>query len=272
METPTVSTVSTLYKSPHITIILLSTFIIGGAPVKCTLVCLIIGCVSLSAARELPTPVGTSVNVERLLRFSGTLTDTHRAFIGTVDLSFMMYDEPQGATANWQETQSVQLDAQGRYIVLLGAKTVGGLPADIFASRKARWLGVRASEKSEQPRVLLVGVSSALDTGSTLSAKTSAGETPLHQATDRYITLLLAIMFLVGMGLTYVEARKWWKTRMEQFEPPPLANLISYIPGPERLWRATQVLWFPLSDLRAIRGRLQHSVQSIDDDRPKKAA
>jgi hypothetical protein len=31
VETPIVSTVSTLYKSSHITIILLSTFIIGGA-------------------------------------------------------------------------------------------------------------------------------------------------------------------------------------------------------------------------------------------------
>jgi len=112
-----------------------------------------------------------------------------------------------------------------------------------------------------------------LDTGSTVSAKTSAGEVPLHQATDRYITLLLAIMFVVGMGLTYLEMRKWWKTRMEQFQPPPLANLISYIPGPDKRWRATQVLPFSLSDLRAIRERLQHSMQNMmDDDRPKKSA
>jgi len=246
--------------------------------VKRTLVCLIIGCVSLSAGRELPTPVGTSVTVERLLRFSGTLTDTRRAFVGAVDLNFMMYDEPHGGTANWQEAQSVQLDAQGRYIVLLGAKTVGGLPADVFAAGKARWLGVQASGQSEQPRVLLVGLSSALDAGSTMSAKTSSAktslsETPMHQATDRYITLLLAIMFLVGVGLTCLEVRKWWKTRMEQFQPPPLANLISYIPGPDRRWRATQVLPFSLPDLRAIRGRLQHAVQNMDDDeRPKKAA
>jgi hypothetical protein len=251
---------------------LLSTFASVAPAVKRTLVCLIVACVSLSAARELPAPVGTSVNVERLLRFSGTLAETHRTFIGAVDLSFMMYDEPQGGTANWQEAQNVQLDAQGRYVVLLGAKTVGGLPADIFASGKAHWLGVRASGQSEQPRVLLVGLSSALDTGSTASAKTSAGETPLHQATDRYITLLLAIMFLVGMGLTYLEVRKWWKTRMDQFQPPPLANLINYIPGPDRRWRATQVLPFSLPDLRAIRERLQHSVQNMDDDQPKKSA
>jgi hypothetical protein len=197
----------------------------------------------------------------------------HRAFTGAVDLSFMMYDEPQGGTANWQEAQNVQLDAQGRYIVLLGAKTVGGLPADIFASGKAHWLGVRASGQPEQPRVLLVGLSSALDTGSSVSAKTSANETPLHQATDRYITLLLATMFLVGMGLTYLEVRKWWKTRMEQFQPPPLANLINYDSGPDRRWRATQVLPFSFSNLRAICGRLLHAVQNMmDDERPKKAA
>jgi len=248
---------------------LLATFASVAPPVKRTLVCLIIGCVSLSAARELPTPVGTSVNVERLLRLSGALTDTHRPFIGAVDLSFMMYDEPQGGTANWQEAQNVQLDAQGRYIVLLGAKTVGGLPANIFTSGKAHWLGVRAAGQSEEPRVLLVGLSSALDTGSTVSAKTSATETPVHQATDRYITLLLAVMFLVGMRLTYLEVRKWWKTRMEQFQPPPLANLISYIPGPDRRWRAPQVLPFSLSNLRAIRA---HSVQNTDDDRSEKSA
>jgi hypothetical protein len=248
---------------------LLPTFVSVAPPVKRTLVCLIIGCVSLSAARELPTPVGTSVNVERLLRFSGTLADTHRAFISAVDLTFMMYEEPQGGTANWQEAQNVQVDAQGRYIVLLGTKTVGGLPADIFAPGKAHWLGVRAAGQSEEPRVLLVGLSAALDTGSTVSAKTSAGEVPLHQATDRYVTLLLAIMFLVGMGLTYLEVRKWWKTRMEQFQPPPLANLISYIPGPDRRWRAPQVLPFSLSNLRSLRG---HSVQNTDDDRPEKSA
>jgi len=240
--------------------------------VKRTLVCLIIGCVSLSAAQELPTPVGTSVTVERLLRFSGILTDTHHTFMGAVNLSFFVYDEPQGGTANWQEIQNVQPDPQGRYIVLLGAKTVGGLPADIFALGKAHWLGVRAPGLSEQPRVLLVGVSSALDTGSTVSARASATETPLHQATDRYISLLLAIMFLMGIGLMYLEVRNWWKTRIEQFQPPPLANLISYIPGPDRRWRASQVLPFSLPALRAICGRLQHSVQNRDDDRPKKSA
>ena len=80
-------------------------------------------------------------------------------------------------------------------------------------------------------------------------------------------------MFLAGTAMASAEVVKWWKARMEQYEPPPLANLISYVPGPERRWRATQMLWFPLARLRAVRGPLQPSVQSIDDDdRPSNAA
>ena len=76
-------------------------------------------------------------------------------------------------------------------------------------------------------------------------------------------------MFLVGTAMACSEAVKWWKARMEQYEPPPLANLITYIPGPKRRWHATQVLWFPLSHLRAIRERLLPSVQNMNGDRSK---
>src|SRR5260370_33516820 len=65
-----------------------------------------------------------------------------------------------------------------------------------------------------------------------------------NRATERHITLLLSIMFLIGMLMMCVEVVKWWKRRMAQYGPPPLANLISYIPGPERLWRATQSCGF----------------------------
>jgi hypothetical protein len=62
------------------------------------------------------------------------------------------------------ETQKVQLDAQGRYTVLLGATEPDGLPLDLFTSSKARWLGVQPQlpGEGEQPRVLLVGVPYAL--------------------------------------------------------------------------------------------------------------
>jgi hypothetical protein len=191
---------------------------------------------------------------------------------GTVALHFVMYDEPYGGSAYWQETQNVRLDAEGGYTVLLGETTLGGLPADIIAPGGMHWLGVRVSGQPEQPRMLLVELPSTLKSDP-MSSRLPVRESAMgNHAAERHMTLLLSTMFLVGTLMMCVEVVKWWKRRMEQYGPPPLANLISYIPGPERLWRATQVLWFPLSNLRAIRGQLQHSVQSSDDDRPKKAA
>jgi hypothetical protein len=230
---------------------------------KRALVCLIIGWALFSTGQMLPTHVGDSATVERLLRFSGTLT-AHRTFVGLVALKFLIYDDPYGGTANWQETQDVQPDDQGRYTVLLGANTLGGLPADTFAPGKAHWLGVGVSGQPEQPRILLVESPSALATDIPVSAVSSVSTSQPHPPIERYVTLFLVILFLAGLGLTCLELKMWWKKRMEQFRPPPLANLISYAPGRDRLWRATQVLRFPLSEFRALRGRARQSVQSVD--------
>lgn len=85
--------------------------------------------------------------------------------------------------------------------------------------------------------------------------------------------MILSIMFLLGTAMACRELVKWWKARMEQYEPPPLANLITYVPGPERRWRAAEVLRFLVAEkIRSIRGRFEHFFQSIDKDRPTKAA
>jgi len=241
--------------------------------VKLPLVCLIVTCFSFSSAHALSPPFRESVNVQRLFKFSGNLTETQRGFLGgTIALHFRMYNEPDGGSAYWQETQNVHPDAEGGYTVLLGETTMGGLPADIVAPDGIHWLGVQVSGQPEQPRLLLVEMPSAFKPDLMSSTSSVSKNATQNRATERHITLLLSTMFLIGTLMMCVEVVKWWKRRMEQYGPPPLANLISYIPGSERLWRATQVLWFPLSDPRAIRGRLHHSVQSIDDDRPKKAA
>jgi hypothetical protein len=241
--------------------------------VKPPLVCLIVACFSFSSAHALSPPVRESVNVQRLFKFSGNLTETQRGFVGgTVALHFMMYDEPYGGSAYWRETQNVHPDAEGGYTVLLGETTMGGLPAEIVAPGGIHWLGVQISGQAEQPRILLVEMPSTFKPDP-ISSTSPVSESATHRrATERHITLFLSTMFLIGTLMIGVEVVKWWKRRMEQYGPPPLANLISYIPGPERLWHATQVLWFPLSDPRAIRGSLPHSVQSIEDDRPEKAA
>jgi len=63
----------------------------------------------------------------------------------------------------------VPLDEQGRYTVLLGSASADGLPLDLFANGKARWLGVwpQLAGVAEPPRALLVGVPYALKAADT---------------------------------------------------------------------------------------------------------
>ncbi len=49
--------------------------------------------------------------------------------------------------------------------MLLGTTTADGLPAELFTSEQARWVGVQISGQSEQPRVLLVSAPYALKAG-----------------------------------------------------------------------------------------------------------
>lgn len=116
-----------------------------------------------------------------------------------------------------------------------------GLPGNLFAPGGERWLG--------------------------------AAILPSNPA-ERHLALILLIMFLVGFAMACREVVSWWKARMTQYEPPPLTKLITYIRDSDRRWHATQILRFPLPQLREIPGRLQASVQSVDvdeDDRPKAA-
>jgi len=58
--------------------------------------------------------------------------------------------------------ERVEPDAQGHYTVVLGATQTEGLPANLFSSGEARWLGVETPGLAPQPRVLLVSVPYAL--------------------------------------------------------------------------------------------------------------
>src|SRR6202041_3147342 len=63
------------------------------------------------------------------------------------------------------ETQNVQADAGGHYTVLLGSTKAEGLPAELFASGQARWIGVQVEQEGEQARTLLVSAPYALKAG-----------------------------------------------------------------------------------------------------------
>jgi len=114
-------------------------------------------------AAQAPTPATRSSEVPRLLRYSGSVAaDPGAPRAGAVGVVFAIYAEQTGGAPLWVETQNVQLDAQGRYTVNLGA--VNALPNSIFAANEARWLGVQvlADSAPEQPRVMLVSVPYAL--------------------------------------------------------------------------------------------------------------
>jgi len=83
---------------------------------------------------------------------------------GTVSITFTLFEDEQGGTALWSETQNVQVDSQGKYTALLGSASTNGLPLNLFTAGQAHWLEAQpaGSEYAEQPRVMLVGVPYAM--------------------------------------------------------------------------------------------------------------
>ncbi|HTZ95243.1 MAG TPA: tail fiber domain-containing protein [Terriglobales bacterium] len=119
--------------------------------------------VQLLAQSSVSGKIGTNAVVPPLVKFIGTLTDINgKPLSGMVGVSFYLYQEQQGGSPLWMETQNVRADNNGRYTVMLGSTTNYGLPSDLFVSGDARWLGVQAQGQPEQPRVWLLSVPYAL--------------------------------------------------------------------------------------------------------------
>ncbi len=131
--------------------------------------------VTASVSAQTPPP---------LMRFAGVVPATAGAVPGSMaTLTFAVYADQQGGTPLWTETQTVTLDAEGRYAVVLGSTQPAGLPVELFTSGEARWLGVTVAQGPEAPRVLLVSVPYALKAadattvaGKPLSAFVLAGD------------------------------------------------------------------------------------------------
>lgn len=94
-----------------------------------------------------------------VVKYSGAIAG---APSGSATLVFAIYESANGGAPLWQETQSVTLDAAGRYIVLLGARSQSGIPVEIFHDNEARWLGVAMLGQVEEARVMLVSVPYAI--------------------------------------------------------------------------------------------------------------
>jgi hypothetical protein len=140
--------------------------------VRMTLYFSLICCVLQVSAQQ---PLASGI-VPPVVKFGGVLSDANgKPMTGTVGVTFSLYKESQGGAALWVETQNVTLDKTGHYTALLGSTTSQGIPADVFASGEARWLGVQAQGQTEQPRTLLMSVPYALKA---LDAETVGGLPP----------------------------------------------------------------------------------------------
>lgn len=130
----------------------------------CVLLLLVFGVVPTVAQEQATT--ATASAVPKVVSYSGALTDlNNKPLTGVVGVTFYLYKEAQGGAPLWMETQNVQPGKDGHYVVTLGSTTSHGLPADVFVSGEARWLGVQVQGQNEQPRVLLVAVPYALKSG-----------------------------------------------------------------------------------------------------------
>lgn len=101
--------------------------------------------------------------VPRRVRISGAVTNadgTPRT--GVVGVLFSVYPAQSGGTALWTEIQNVRPDANGQFSVVLGSEHPDGVPAELFSSGAALWLGIQSDGDPEQPRVELVSVPYAL--------------------------------------------------------------------------------------------------------------
>jgi len=122
------------------------------------------------------------VAVPPLIKLSGEIkAATGSPRTGVLGVTFAIYAEQEGGSPLWLETQNVQLDAEGRYAVLLGAETSEGLPLEIFSTGEARWLEATVLDETSslpaagRPRILLVSVPYALKAA---DAETLGGKPP----------------------------------------------------------------------------------------------
>ncbi|MBP1598787.1 MAG: hypothetical protein H6Q05_4164 [Acidobacteria bacterium] len=117
-------------------------------------------CVALIA---LLSSVAAAQDGKRVVTYTGTIKDAAgMPRLGSVGIAVSLYAEQEGGEPLWRESQTVQLDNEGRYTLLIGATEREGLPLEVFADRKAQWLGIQEEGEAEQPRILLLTVPYAL--------------------------------------------------------------------------------------------------------------
>jgi len=125
------------------------------------IVWLLLICTVASLSAQQAAMAAANAIVPPMVKFSGVLTDANsKPMTGMAGVTFALYKDQEGGAPLWLETQNVKPDKSGHYAVMLGSTKA--LPADVFASGEARWLGVQAQGESELPRTVLMSVPYAL--------------------------------------------------------------------------------------------------------------
>ena len=121
------------------------------------------------------SPQAAGPAVDRLFRISASLPPgSFAAGPSTEAVTFAIYENETGGDPIWQETQTLAVDAQGNYSVLLGATSVDGLPVNLFAGGAPRWLSVQAQGKGAA-RTLLTAVPYAVSAVTAANADNLGG-------------------------------------------------------------------------------------------------
>jgi len=121
---------------------------------------------ALSSLAQSLGDIAATAFVPPVIQFSSVAVDDGGAPLnGTIAVTFSLYNSARGGLPLWSETQNVSLDSSGHYSVYLGLTKSSGVPATLFTTGQAHWLGVRIGSQLEQPRVFLVSVPYAMKAG-----------------------------------------------------------------------------------------------------------
>ena len=120
----------------------------------------------------------TVTSVPRIVRVTSTFHPADGkppAKVETMTLS--IYAEETGGVPLWQETQTVPVNPDGRFALLLGLTRPEGLPLDLFASGEPRWLAIHVDRpgESEPERIRLLLLNSATASSAAANTGGSAG-------------------------------------------------------------------------------------------------
>jgi len=192
-------------------------------------------------------------SVPRLINLTGVFRPADGqppAAVETVTLA--IYADPQGGAPVWQETQTVTIDDRGRYSLLLGATTSGGIPPELFSSLCAQNGSIFLGDVVDPWSTTRHGESSSLCCGIDVKALrvVGAGETQDGLAGEM---IRADLPFLPDMRLIVIEPHHGARTLMR------LMPVMSILVSPLVDWASQRMETRPISG-RLLDWRLARTV------------